>query len=64
MGLIHFKAGPELKEYCRSLGGAKTGEAKITPGFKLQVKYVIYTVGPVWKGGVKNEPELLKRKQK
>ena len=63
-GSIYFKAGPELKEYCRNLGGAKTGEAKITPGFKLQAKYVIHTVGPVWKGWVKNEPELLKRKQK
>lgn len=59
-GAIHFKAGLELKEYCRSLGGAKTGEAKITPGFKLLSKYVIHTVGPVWKGGVKNESELLK----
>jgi len=58
-GAIHRTAGPELKEYCRKLGGCPTGEARITPGFKLPAKHVIHTVGPVWHGGKSNEATLL-----
>ena len=59
-GAIHRAAGRELLEVCRKFNGCETGEARITPGFKLSAKFVIHTPGPVWHGGNHNEAELLK----
>ena len=58
-GAIHRAAGPELAAACAQLGGCETGEAKITPGFRLPARYVIHTVGPVWGGGQSGEDRLL-----
>ena len=58
-GAIHHAAGPELLACTRQLGGCPTGEARITPGFRLPARWVIHTVGPVWRGGSGNEAALL-----
>jgi O-acetyl-ADP-ribose deacetylase len=58
-GAIHRAAGTELLAECRALGGCRPGEARITRGFHLPARFVIHTVGPVWKGGTRHEPEIL-----
>ena len=58
-GAIHWVAGPELLQACLAIGGCPPGEARITPGFRLPARFVIHTVGPIWRGGAQGEDEVL-----
>jgi O-acetyl-ADP-ribose deacetylase (regulator of RNase III) len=60
-GAIHREAGPELLEACRKIGRCATGHAVRTSGFRLKARFVIHAVGPIWQGGERGEPELLRR---
>ncbi len=60
-GAIFAAAGPELDGACAAIGGCATGDAVVTPGFRLSARFIIHTVGPVWRGGHDGEPELLAR---
>ncbi|NNG17652.1 MAG: O-acetyl-ADP-ribose deacetylase [Gemmatimonadales bacterium] len=60
-GAIHRVAGPQLRAECATLGGCRAGEARLTQGYRLPAPHVIHTVGPVWSGGTKGEPDLLRR---
>jgi O-acetyl-ADP-ribose deacetylase (regulator of RNase III) len=59
-GAIHRAAGPELVEACRTLGGCATGDAKVTDGFRLPARWVLHSVGPVWRGGGRGEADFLR----